>query len=231
MSASNKQNTVIWKASPEDFAKWMEGWLGRNPVVFEFVDGYCVAGPVRLERRPTYMGRDVVSVGGAIYKQTGGTIEYIDPDTGGRKTVAGSYLHDCDVTVARCAIVVNPDGTIEITPELCESRAAAYLEALVGELNRWAVLSAKGTLDPAVDTQFEADATRAKTAPAPDQAKQRKGGPEPTPDEQKLQVVLGWEEVRGREPQESYCNRVGVAPSTLRSWKQKLRAEGKLAAN
>ena len=57
-------------------------------------------------------------------------------------------------------------------------------------------------------------------------AARRKGGPVATPDEQKLQIVLGWEKVRGRMTQATYCARVPIDSSTLRRWINELRGKG-----
>ncbi len=56
----------------------------------------------------------------------------------------------------------------------------------------------------------------------------RRGGPVPTPQDEKMKVVKGWLQVQGRVNQELYARRQGIAPSTLRRWIRQLRREGKL---
>ncbi len=58
--------------------------------------------------------------------------------------------------------------------------------------------------------------------------KQRRGGPAGTPQDQRIQIVRGWFNVRGQVNQEIYAQSQGVAPSTLRRWIRQLRDEGKL---
>lgn len=56
----------------------------------------------------------------------------------------------------------------------------------------------------------------------------RRGGPLPTPEEDKLKIVMEWLTRQGKETQEDFCNRKGVATSTLRAWIRELRAQNKL---
>jgi len=56
----------------------------------------------------------------------------------------------------------------------------------------------------------------------------KRGGPASTPEDQKIEIVKGWLEVRGRMNQEVYAHSRGVAASTLRRWMHELREAGKL---
>ena len=56
----------------------------------------------------------------------------------------------------------------------------------------------------------------------------RRGGPLPTPDADKEKIVKEWMEVQGKETQEDFSRRKGVATSTLRAWIRDLRAKKKL---
>ncbi len=56
----------------------------------------------------------------------------------------------------------------------------------------------------------------------------KRGGPAGTPEDQKMEIVKGWLEVRGRMNQEVYARSRGVASSTLRRWMQELREASKL---
>jgi hypothetical protein len=56
----------------------------------------------------------------------------------------------------------------------------------------------------------------------------KRGGPIGTPDDQKVDTIKGWLEVRGQMNQEVYAQSRGVAPSTLRRWIRELRTKGKL---
>jgi hypothetical protein len=56
----------------------------------------------------------------------------------------------------------------------------------------------------------------------------RRRGPPPTPEERKLEIVTGWVGATTDETQESYCNRVGIGVSTLRSWIHECTARGLL---
>jgi len=56
----------------------------------------------------------------------------------------------------------------------------------------------------------------------------RRGGPLPTPEEDKVKIVMEWLTRQGRETQEDFCNRKCVATSTLRAWIRELRAQNKL---
>jgi hypothetical protein len=56
----------------------------------------------------------------------------------------------------------------------------------------------------------------------------KRGGPVGTPENQKVDTVKGWLEVRGQMNQELYAQSRGVAPSTLRRWTRELRVKGKL---
>lgn len=56
----------------------------------------------------------------------------------------------------------------------------------------------------------------------------RRCGPLPTPEEDKVEIVTEWLTRQGRETQEDFCNRKGVATSTLRAWIRELRTKNKL---
>lgn len=57
----------------------------------------------------------------------------------------------------------------------------------------------------------------------------RRGGPLPMPDSDKEKIVKEWLVAQGKETQENFCNRKGVATSTLRAWIRELRAKNKLS--
>lgn len=59
-------------------------------------------------------------------------------------------------------------------------------------------------------------------------ASHKRGGPAGTPEGQKMKIVRGWLEVRGRMNQEIYSYSQGVTSSTLRRWVRQLRETGKL---
>ena len=125
---------IIWKSTPEAFVAHLEGWIGRNQPVFETAEGYCVAGPARLERRPSYVGYDVVRVAGAIFEPVADELQ-------------DHVRHAGDIkTIMLFGIIGNPDGTIAIVQDLREPRAAAYFESLCAELRRWAIASAEPQL-------------------------------------------------------------------------------------
>jgi hypothetical protein len=52
----------------------------------------------------------------------------------------------------------------------------------------------------------------------------RKGGPIPTPDDIVDAILKEWDEVRGRESQESFCNRKSIGVSTLGAWQRKRKS-------
>jgi hypothetical protein len=58
----------------------------------------------------------------------------------------------------------------------------------------------------------------------------RRGGPEPTPEEDKVKIVKGWREVKGtgKMTQETYALSRWIDPRTLRRWERELEEEGKL---
>lgn len=56
----------------------------------------------------------------------------------------------------------------------------------------------------------------------------RLGGPIPTPEEERINIVKNWHKERGRVPQWSFCQRVGISTSTLRRWEKELERQGKL---
>lgn len=56
----------------------------------------------------------------------------------------------------------------------------------------------------------------------------RRGGPRPTSDERKVEIVAGWVGETSGETQESYCNRAGIGVSTLRGWIRECSARGLL---
>jgi hypothetical protein len=58
-------------------------------------------------------------------------------------------------------------------------------------------------------------------SPAKPTSKKRKGGPIPTPDADIDAVLKEWDEVKGKESQESFCNRKGIGVSTLGAWQRK----------
>jgi hypothetical protein len=125
---------IIWKSTPEAFVAHLEGWIGRNQPAFETAEGYCVAGPARLERRPSYVGYDVVRVAGAIFEPVADELQ-------------DHVRHAGDIqTIMLFGIIGNPDGTIAIVPDLREPRAAAYFESLCAELRRWAIAPAEPQL-------------------------------------------------------------------------------------
>ena len=55
-----------------------------------------------------------------------------------------------------------------------------------------------------------------------------RGGPKPTPDEDRLRIVRGWLEVQGNMLKEVYAQYHGVSPRTLTNWEHDLREEGKI---
>ena len=57
---------------------------------------------------------------------------------------------------------------------------------------------------------------------------ERGGGPEPTPKAEKIKIVKGWQEVKGRQLQENYAHGKGIDAKTLRTWERELREEGEL---
>jgi len=58
--------------------------------------------------------------------------------------------------------------------------------------------------------------------------KSKRGGPIATPEDQKLEIVRGWLEVKGKMRQEDYAATRGVSVSTLRRWERELRQQKKL---
>ena len=97
---------IIWKSTPEAFVADLEGWIGRNQPAFETAEGYCVAGPARLERRPSYVGYDVVRVAGAIFEPVADELQ-------------DHVRHAGDIqTIMLFGIIGNPEGTIAIVPDL-----------------------------------------------------------------------------------------------------------------
>ncbi|MDL1895564.1 hypothetical protein FBQ82_04785 [Anaerolineae bacterium CFX7] len=57
----------------------------------------------------------------------------------------------------------------------------------------------------------------------PATAKSRRGGPPPTPQEDKLKYINEWKKAQENgEKQETYCARVGIGASTLRMWMREL---------
>lgn len=56
----------------------------------------------------------------------------------------------------------------------------------------------------------------------------RRGGPEATPEEDRLRIVRGWEDQKGRMLQEVYAATYGIDATTLRRWRRELKNEGKL---
>lgn len=183
---------ITWKGTPEDFKTWLEGYTARTQPAFETAEGFLLAGPVSLERRPAYWGHDVVRVSGLAGEHTEGPIEYTNPLTGQRETFTGPHDSYRDAgTIMLFAVVMNPDGTIELTPELREPRAAAWFDALLAELRRWAVTP---------------------TAP---QRPERKGGRPRNADDD-----WAWEQVNelGRDPREVYpewLSRIGKRQNRL----------------
>ena len=59
----------------------------------------------------------------------------------------------------------------------------------------------------------------------------RRGGPLPMPDSDKEKIVKDWLAAQGKETQEGFCNRKGVATSTLRAWIRALRAKNRLSSS
>lgn len=61
-----------------------------------------------------------------------------------------------------------------------------------------------------------------------DMAKKRRGGPIPTPEEEKLTTVRKWLTVKGSVNQEAFALSEGITPQTLRKWKKELENKGKI---
>lgn len=56
----------------------------------------------------------------------------------------------------------------------------------------------------------------------------KRGGPIGTPQDKKIKIVRGWQQLQGRMNQEIYAGSQGIAPSTLRRWTHELQEDGKL---
>lgn len=48
--------------------------------------------------------------------------------------------------------------------------------------------------------------------------KRRRGGPRPTPEQRRLEIIAGWQAAQSGETQEAYCARQGISATTLRAW-------------
>ena len=51
---------------------------------------------------------------------------------------------------------------------------------------------------------------------------ERKGGPLPTSEEEKIRIVRGWHKKRGKVSQEGYAEMQGISVRTLRRWEREL---------
>jgi len=185
--------TYTWKGTPEDFAAWLEGYVARTQPAFETAEGALLAGPVSLERRPAYLGHDVVRVAGATFVHADGPIEYTNSETGQRETFVGPHLRgEREIeTLGFVQIITNPDATIELAPVLREPQAAGWWDVLVSEIRRWAV------------------------APTGLQHQKRKGGRPRNADDD-----WAWQQVNelGRDPREVYpewLSRIGKRKNRL----------------
>lgn len=56
----------------------------------------------------------------------------------------------------------------------------------------------------------------------------RKGGPKATPIAKRLEIVLGWKKVEGKQLKEIYCSNNSISISTLRNWERELKEKGYL---
>jgi hypothetical protein len=56
----------------------------------------------------------------------------------------------------------------------------------------------------------------------------RQGGPIPTPEQDRLDIVRRWQEKRGRMKQEVFASMHGISGRTLRRWEKDLKEQGKL---
>lgn len=59
-------------------------------------------------------------------------------------------------------------------------------------------------------------------------AKRRRGGPIPTPDEDKVRIIRDWLGVQGHTKEEVFAHEQGISSATLRRWKRQLELQGKL---
>jgi hypothetical protein len=66
--------------------------------------------------------------------------------------------------------------------------------------------------------------TAQSTNAAKPTSKKRKGGPIPTPHDVIDAILKEWDEVKGRESQENFCNRKGIGVSTLGAWQRKRKS-------
>jgi len=61
--------------------------------------------------------------------------------------------------------------------------------------------------------------------------KKRRGGPIPTPDDEKERVIQEWEKVKGKMTLEAFCQNKNIGVSTLSRWRRDLEIKKKSATN
>ncbi len=118
----------------------------------------------------------------------------------------------------RIEIAPHASGGLEakVTQVYDDPVVMSYLEAVLGEI-------ARGQPVVVMRTARSETVTVALQLPVG-----KRGGPAGTPEDQKMEIVKGWLEVRGRMNQEVYAHSRGVASSTLRRWMRELREASKL---
>jgi len=112
------------------------------------------------------------------------------------------------------------DALADLTPDQLAGSFLALIPAVTLQS------SPRTTWSP--DEQTSVQKTNGGAAESHGTEPLRRGGPLPTPEEDKMKIVTEWLTRQGKETQEDFCNRKGVATSTLRAWIRELRAQNKL---
>lgn len=115
---------------------------------------------------------------------------------------------------------IDPDR-VEVQAECTIALTRGYYDVLMQEIEkRWPgsrLNELAGDLLPSAVRKLSARSLRSTT-------KKRRGGPTPISLKEKIEMVRGWETVRAAREmnQEEYCKNIGVAPSTLRTYRREI---------